>query len=380
MKSRGGGILARSRNSSVELLRIIGIVLILMNHVLEKDLLPVAAFPWSIVSSLLARLGGLGDVIFFGITAYYLSNRGEELSFKGQLRGVWILERQLLSYSIALFLVTLVVRYFGLGFDTYDAQALLGLGIKSLLPLSSYFWWYASAYAVFLIALPFLDALLRYMGRGAHRALAAVLFIFCAVPTVSGPFQMGWTPPLFLYQYIIFSYVARYLHPSRKALVLLALTSALLGMAGPVISGVIGSDVSGSYLNSPQAFPPMVLGFSLVLLAVDSPIRTNRIVNEIASCAFAAYLIQCYPSGKLVVGKVVGIIASGTGSQWLERILLEILFAVSILGAAIVAEKFRKALFYRTVDRHKGGLFDRLWELVESQFPKVGALGEPYRN
>ena len=339
---------------------------------------PPKAFPWSVASSLLGALGGLGDVIFFGITAYYLSQRSEGMTLKGQLRRVWILERQLLVYSVGIFLVTLALRLAGVGFKTYDRSWLIWLGFKSLLPLSSCFWWYATAYAVLLVALPFLSALLRHLGRKAHGALAATLFAFCSIPTKWGVFSFGWTPAVFLYQFVVFSYVVWYLRPRRNVLRSLAVAAALLGMTGPLISGITGANMSGGYLNVPQAMPPMVLGFSLVLLAVGSPSRNIRVVDRIASCAFAAYLMQRSPSGIIVGAKAVGVIAGLTGEQWAASILLEILFSLCILVAAVVVDSLRQAVFARTVDRRRGRLFDSLWELAAEKLPEVRVLEKPY--
>lgn len=368
--------MSRARNSNIELLRIIGIVLILLNHTLQNDLLPATAFPWSFASSLLARLGGLGDVIFFGITACFMSQSGGGTSLRGQLRRVWVLERQLLVYSLGLFLMTFAAWFAGFGFNSYDASAMLSLGIMSLLPLSSKLWWYPSAYAVFLVALPFLNMLLRRMGESVHRAIAATLFVLCSVPpsSILGPLSLGWTPALFVYQYVVFSYVAWYMRLDKAILSRLALAAALLAVIGPLISGLTGADVSGGYLNLPQSMPSMVLGFSLVLLAVGAPLRCNGAINRVASCAFAAYLIQCYPSGLLVVSKAVGVVADLTGELWVGRILLEALIALGVLAVAVVVDSLRQAVFSMTVDSRKGRYFDRIWEFVERKFVSDGEM------
>lgn len=365
----------KSRNSNVELLRVVGIILILLNHTLQNDLLPAAAFPWSVASSLFSRLGGLGDVIFFGITAYYLSLQWG-VTLRGQLRRVWILEQQLLVYSIGLYCVTLLIRLTGAGFNSYDFNGLLSMGIESLLPLSSGFWWYPTSYAVFLVTLPFLNILLRCIGERAHGALAGMLFILCSISTQWGPLSLGWTPALFVYQYVVFSYVVWYLHLSRKILIRLVCVAALLGVIGPLISGVTGADVSGRYLNVPQSMPSMVVGFALVLLMISLPVRSSRIVNRVASCAFAAYLIQCYPSGSQVIGKAVGMVATLTGEQWPVRMLLEVLIALGVLMLAVLVDSVRQFVFTKTVGRHKGRVFDRVWELAVRSCPAIRHFGE----
>lgn len=368
---------ASSRNSNVESLRIVGIVLILLNHSLQIDCLPVAAFPWNSVLNLLSRLGGLGDVIFFGITAYYLANSETKLTLKGQLRRIWLLERQLLVYSIGCYIATLVVWINGLGFNSFDINALVALGLKSLIPLSSNLWWYPTAYTVFIIVLPFLNVLLRRLGTRIHGALAAALFVLCSFSTLPGPFSLGWTPALFVYQYIVFSFVVWYLHPNRNVLFSLILFSMLMGVIGPLTYGVTGSDVSGRDLNMPQSIVPMTLGFSLVLLMVELPARTNRVVNRLASCSFAAFLLLCYPSGLLLVGKVVGAISGLMGELWVARIFFETLYALGVLLIALVIDTLRQAIFSITFDRRRGGLFDSLWSIASTRFPILGIAEKP---
>lgn len=200
----------QKRNSKVELLRIIGIVLILLNHGLQDDLLPASTLPWSIFSNLFSRLGGVGDVLFFGITAYYLCQKERASSIRSGLRRIWLLERQLLFYSIGLFLLTLILWSKGIGFQTYSSDGMIALGIRSVMPLASAFWWYPTSYAVFLLAQPFLDYLLQCGGKRFHGALAGLLFVIFSVQVPRVPLLLNWTPALFVYQYIVFSYVIRH--------------------------------------------------------------------------------------------------------------------------------------------------------------------------
>lgn len=358
-------IKTNTRNSNVELLRIVGILLIMLNHTLQEDLLPPEAFPWSVLSSLLARLGGVGDVIFFGITAYYLCQSDKPRTVRSALKRIWILERQLLCYSIGLFLLTLLVWSQGLGFQTYNEVDILNLFSKSLFPLVRNLWWYPAAYAIFLLAQPFLDKLLFEVGGGrAQGPLAAFLFVVFSVPNPDGVSALNWTPSLFIYQYIVFSYVVRNVHVHRRVLKMLVAGSALFGLMGPIISGLTGVDLSGSYLNMPQALTPMVLGFSLVLLAANSNPTAIRQVNVLASCAFSAYLILCYPSITLLVSKAVRLIASMAGTDWLLRMGLEVIVAVSVFLIAVVVDLIRQVLFKVTFDKHRGAAFDRLFEFV----------------
>lgn len=236
------------------------------------------------------------------------------------------------------------------------------------MPLLSAFWWYPSACAVFLIAQPFLDRLLEAIGKRNHAVLSGFLFVLLSVPIPKNPLNLGWTSVLFVYQYVVFSYVVKYLRLSRRVLVLTLTGSALLGIVLSLISGITGNEsMTGGYMNVPQTLVPMAFGFSLVLLATDSEPFSNRVVNHIASCAFAAYLILCYPSMLLLVGKAVGVVAGATGNNWPLRLVCEIAVALLLLVAAIVVDSLRQGVFRMTVDRHRGALFDKLWRWAVAQ-------------
>lgn len=137
--SNGGG-----RNSSIETLRIIAMFMILAHHFIVYngyDVLKLPLGPERIFFQLAMAGGGkVGVVVFFSISAWFFLDR--EQTIKSNLKRVWIMERELLFWS--LILVT-----FYLVFDRAD----LGpkLMVRSLVPLSTDIWWYATAYAIFLM-------------------------------------------------------------------------------------------------------------------------------------------------------------------------------------------------------------------------------------
>ena len=101
--------MSKTRNSRVEILRIIAMLLILMNHFLQMDTMKTSSYPFKTLNALLSHLGGVGDDIFFGISAYYLCTRKSNI--KDSLRRFWKLEIELLFYSIILFVSTMAVGF-----------------------------------------------------------------------------------------------------------------------------------------------------------------------------------------------------------------------------------------------------------------------------
>ena len=104
------GVPAHSRNSNrggwnsgIELLRIIAMFMILAHHFIVHngyDVLKLPLGPERIFFQLVMAGGGkVGVVIFFSISAWFFLDR--EQTIKSNLKRVWIMERELLFWSLA---------------------------------------------------------------------------------------------------------------------------------------------------------------------------------------------------------------------------------------------------------------------------------------
>lgn len=102
------GMPAHSRNlnggnSSIELLRIIAMFMILTHHFIVHngyDVLKLPLGPERIFFQLVMAGGGkVGVAIFFSISAWFFLDR--EQTIKSNLKRVWIMERELLFWSLA---------------------------------------------------------------------------------------------------------------------------------------------------------------------------------------------------------------------------------------------------------------------------------------
>lgn len=112
----------QSRNSSVELLRIIAMLMIVGHHFVKWNGFDVPAQPLGVGKIILESLfdsgGKPGVVMFFTISVWHLSDR--DLTLKDGLRRVWLMERELLFYSLSILLIFLV----------FDRTAIPGCGSR----------------------------------------------------------------------------------------------------------------------------------------------------------------------------------------------------------------------------------------------------------
>lgn len=99
-KRSGGG----ARNSSIELLRILSMFMIMLHHLVVHNVVDYKAMDPGIFRFLLQFFfvsgGKVGVVIFFAISAWFLADAATGV--KASLRRVWMLEKEVLFYSVVL--------------------------------------------------------------------------------------------------------------------------------------------------------------------------------------------------------------------------------------------------------------------------------------
>lgn len=296
--------------------------------------------------------GKVGVVIFFSISAWFFLDR--EQTIKSNLKRVWIMERELLFWS--LILVT-----FYLVFDRTDLS--MKLMVKSVMPLSTGVWWYATAYAIFLALLPFLSKGLKALGREYHLALAAtVLVIWGLTSFIPGAQSLTDNVFGFIYVFILISAYKWHMMPfTTKQVWLIAgigLGFFLLYTAASATLSLLGHDM-GIFITGSWKLPVIMVGFGMFLL-FDRVTFHSRVINRIAQSAFAVYLITDYAaSEKLLWVRLFNL-------QDLYQQPLAILRILGILlaiyAACTLIDFIRQALFAATIDRCRGRWFDLLWD------------------
>ena len=349
--SNGGG----QRNSSIELLRIIAMFMILAHHSIIHngyDVLKLPLGPERIFFQLVMAGGGkVGVVIFFSISAWFFLDK--EQTIKSNLKRVWIMERELLFWS--LILVT-----FYLVFDRADLG--MKLMVKSVMPLSMGLWWYATAYAIFLALLPFLAKGLKALGRKYHLALASTVLVIWGLTSFI-PGMIGISDGFFgfIYLFILISAYKWHLRPlsikQTWALTAVGVGFVLLYTAASTVLGLFDIN-KGIFITGDWKLPVVMIGFGMFLL-FDRVTFHSRIINRIAQSAFAVYLITDYAaSEKLLWTRLFNL-------QDLYHSPLAILQILGILLAiyaiCTLLDFIRQALSAVTIDRRRGHWFDLLW-------------------
>ena len=151
MLHRASHAKGKVRNSSIELLRVIAMLLIVTQHSVVHSICNPSTAPLSVPMLFATMLGAdttgsIGVLLFFGISAWFLCNDGNP-SVRSALKRIWLVEREMLFYAWGILLLRII-----LGHTPPNAS----LVVYSLFPGITGLWWYMTAYIIFLAFYPFL--------------------------------------------------------------------------------------------------------------------------------------------------------------------------------------------------------------------------------
>lgn len=343
------------RNSRIEGLRLLAMLAITLNH-FPWDYSVLSAggskgFAAQFIINLLSNFGGVGDCLFFGISAWYLSDEARG-GVRKNLKRIVKLEAQLLFFSLSLFVFAFVVPCLRNGSCSFGSlcHAIFG----AVFPLSSTHWWYPTSYALFLLFIPFINIGLRAMGKREHFLLAFILlFLYSLFPYsfLGGlvHFDMSYSVWLFLYQYVVFTCFKWHFPEmvSERAFGLKLLGLGLfIGIGSQVVFGmpllVMGKSMLSHqlWLNTPACLPSMFIAFGLLILAhTEEPIVCPTI-NKAASGTLAVYLILTDAAASHLIGDAMACM----GQTGLSYLAIALLGSIGIFAFCIALDLLRQRL------------------------------------
>lgn len=379
------------RNSNVEILRIFAMLCIAFNHFAWPAQGIVGSgslaqrLPMSIALSLITNLGGVGDCLFFFISVWYICE--ESASYKRQFKRVWILERELLFWSLLLLACDLLSQKFGFQ-EAYSKKELFKHLVQGFFPALSTHWWFPTNYMLFLLIVPALSIGLRKIGERLHKPLAIILFILYGfVPfTVMNVLAnadhqtMNYSVWLFIYQFILITYIRWYKSTwlSSKSLMIKFLwIGGILGVLSQSIciatitSIPAISNMSRAawmlWMNNPACFPSMMFALGLLAIAQQKKPLYNKTINKIASATLTVYLLFTDSFSNRIISKFVHATSQTGNLLFLRTIVLCLAsFTLTILFGLI-----RQVLFSITIDHRRGYWFELLWNKISNKINKL---------
>lgn len=318
--------------------------------------------------------GWVGDFIFFVISVWFLVDT--EQTLKSSLRRVWLMERQLLFWSLLLLAVS-----FGLDRMGWIHRNMLSLTAASIFPLSLNLWWYATSYALFLLFLPFLVRGIRTLNQKQHKTLAILMLVLWGFLGLIPHIEFNLTTGnvfVFIYWFVLITYYKWYMNKikPRQCWILIAtgisinilywLATNLLFLATGRFASIQNFPFDHWFLAS------MMIGFGFFSLA-EMHDWHSPIVNFLAGSAFGVYLIHTYWSIPAIWNRFASIRIAYTNKT---PILFGVCAIFSIFVICLLLDVIRQAIFHFTCDRHKGAWFDKLFQWAHARISRKSNSGE----
>ena len=281
------------RNTSIELLRIIAMVMIIFHHfavhggfTFEEADVSISHFWYYFI-----QMGGkIGVNIFVMISGFFLveSKDKQVFNFKRILK-FW---GQVFFYSVLLTIIAWITSIGEVGIKEL---------IKMMFPLTFGTWWFASTYFVLYLIHPFLNRFLHSINKQTYQKLLVLLvIIWCIIPTFTTFNYQGNDLLWFITLYCITGYIKLFgLNPKfhTKHYFFLWLVCSLLTYLTAVIFALFGTKLPivashATYFFGQEKITILLVSLSLFMIFASLEIKHSNVINTIASTTFGIYLIH----------------------------------------------------------------------------------------
>lgn len=360
----------KCRESGLELLRIIAVVLIVAHHeVAHSD---INVFDQALCAKriffqlLYLAPGKIGIALFLLISVWFLADKS--LTIRKAFKKIWLLWRELLFWNV----VSLAFRFvFGLNDDT--SYSIEHACLDLFFPLTRDEWWYVTSYAIFLLLLPFILPSLKNMGRTLHgKCCLVMLLMWAALGLVPGAGNdIGLNIVGFIYIFVLVSYYKWYLpRISKKTSWIILIAGMMVIFAANIVFSLIFHDATLliEYISPWEkewSIPILMISFGLFELFRNIKWQSN-IVNYLATSAFGVYLFTEQPFFRERLWTKYVVLSHFYDTRF--AILYAVISVILVCTAAGALDLLRNFLFRLTIDRHRGAWFDALWNIASAKF------------
>ncbi len=340
------------RESNIELLRIIAIIMIIGHHfsiyagnsLLIDNIINITS-AHSIFLQILSYGGVVGNIIFVMISGYFIINK----SFKFEkIIKFWL---EVLFYSIIIYLLMCL-----LGCVNFE----IGTFISYCLPISNFKYWFANAYIYLYFFSPFINILIKRLNQKSFAKLLILWPIIFIIPEIYLHSIVSYskneilsTTLIMIYIYSIGAYIQLY---GIKFLEKISKTKlALLILIEYITLFLIRTYLemvyikAANYLLEFDSIFMISIAISIFYMFKKLNIKSNKVINYLESISFAVYLVQQNPVAVDYIWKSIFYIENKSIIQDLQLLILAIIaiYVVSIILESIrsIIEKFVEKKF-----------------------------------
>lgn len=284
----------------MELLRIIGMILIVMSHADEWMGLSIEhrATAVKFIADWLHLGGQIGVGCFLLISGYFMVDK------KFNIKRILMLMGEVWCYTSGIFVLYIATKLLvGL---PIDIKLAIRLFIFSFFPILSSHYWFVTAYLILLCLSPFFNILIESMSKKAYQFLLVILVsIFFlldgGIPIIFDGMSEGRLIPVII-MYFIAGYIKKYTNIEKNhflkhimiaaaGYLFLYMTFIIIRTAGNALNSeeIISYTYFWRPLNSPII---LLINIELFLAFLQLKMDTNKYINRIARTTFGIYLIH----------------------------------------------------------------------------------------
>ena len=347
----------KTRQSNMELLRIVAMLMIITLHYLDKGKVLPAFAEMSTVNHYLAWV--LEALCFGAVNLYVLISGYFLCTSRFTFKKLFLLWAQVLFYSWVIGAVFLLT-----GIAGEEASGIYEL-IFIAFPVTSGHYWFATVYVLLFAIAPFLNIAMDKISKKQHRACVIVLLVIFSlwntvlpmtIPLADGEgMDIAW----FVCLYVIASYLRKYPEDLKKKGVIYALGYVLCCIA-VFVSGIVLLGIDsvvgklGGYATNWYAYNslPIVLGSVLLFIAFTKikikNVALGKVINFFAGATFGIYLIHEHRYLRYLWQQWLSV-EQNAKEPWMLLHLIGCVLLVFVVCAA--AEWLRKGLFGLVTER-----------------------------
>ncbi|HJI74581.1 MAG TPA: acyltransferase family protein [Veillonellaceae bacterium] len=288
------------RNSSIELLRIIAILIIIAHHFCAHGLIlsPLKQssglmehiFSWQVMTVKLLDCEGVGISLFMLITGYFMVHKKVNI------------KRILLLLSTMFFYSWLILLFAKIEFPEMVSKDIVKM---NLIPIFYGLDWFVSCYILFTLFIPFINSFLTSLSKDRYLSFLLILFTVYAILPVIGMnnFINSNRLMFFFLVYSIGAYLRLHYQDKIKSIYHKKYRSILIFALILIFLGKGSLEVMGDILNRPDfiisktsLYFGEVVGIPLAtimfLTFTTMKMRYNKYINVLAGTVLGVYLIH----------------------------------------------------------------------------------------
>ena len=321
------------RNTNIEVLRILSILMIISFHYVYKSQYEyINLTSNTIFIKSFWFFGELGVNLFILITGYYLSNT------KASFKKFVLLISEVLFYNFLLYIIGYVINR-------------TPLDISLLFPIITGKYWFITAYLLIYILSPFYNVLISSMKKNTYQKFLLInLLIWCVIPTLFG-LQYNTSESIMYYNrfiwlsymYFVGAYIRifkiKFLSNKKNTLLIIFITSIL--MISSIFVIYLFKDVfirigtsEIAYFWTPNNIFMFILSVSIFTFFTQITFKNNEIINKLASTTLGMYLLHDGHLVNYIWKKIFNSHINIYSNMFLFHIL-NATFSIFVIGAAI---------------------------------------------